>query len=268
MKPETIVIASVVILGAGGVWLWSTQVPAYKPYEQPIFVSTTVEPEAPVERIEYPEETVELKKAPQPTTVVQQSAPKQQMQLAQKKGQYPKTPKVDYSRYWKQQEQRFNSLVAQLDRTTDPKQRARLLQSLAQYVRVDTLATLDFIATLDLAEEQTTALEAVNKYALTGIGARIELDGTGLPKIRQTTILSAVESTGMAAAGDYISGMVKEDGTELDFKGMPLRQIVQNLRGKPGTEIELKMERASPGGRITYSVPITRSMIVMDPKMF
>lgn len=261
MKPQTLVISSIVILGVGGAWLWNTRLPPYVPYEGEAFVSTTPQAEPTLERIEVPETAIELKKAPQATTVVRQKP----IQLAAKKGQYPKTPRVDYSRYWKQQEQRFNSLIAQLDRTTDPKQRARLLQSIAQHVRVDTLATLDFIATLDLDEEQTAALEAVNKYALTGIGARIELDGTGLPKIRDTTILSAVESTGMAAAGDYISGMVKADGTELDFLGMPLQQIVQNLRGEPGSEIELKMERASPGGRITYSVPLTRSMIVMEP---
>ena len=101
--------------------------------------------------------------------------------------------------------------------------------------------------------------------ALTGIGARIEMDDTGLPKIRETTILSAVDSSGMVAAGDYISGMVKEDGTVLNFNGMSLQQIVRNLRGEAGSEIEIMIERTGPGGRIHMTVPIQRSLIVMQP---
>ncbi|QBG48046.1 hypothetical protein EGM51_11800 [Verrucomicrobia bacterium S94] len=253
-------------LGAGGVWLWRTSRPEEEIAQEPEIIHSPPAPPPVAERLIVPEKNIEIKQAPQAVPVVRSTPPKPQMQLAAKTGNKPASvSSSNLARYWKMQEERFNRLLDQLFRTTDPEKRAALLNALAQHVRVDTLQTLDWIATLESAEEQRIALEAVNKYALTGIGARIEMDDSGLPKIRETTILSAVESSGMVAAGDYIAGMVKDDGTVLNFQGMSLQEIVRNLRGEPGSNIILNVERQSPGGRIIFPVPVTRSMIVMQP---
>lgn len=190
----------------------------------------------------------------------------QKVELVQKTDQKPAPPKPDYSRYWKQQEKNFNNLLNRLAKETDPRKRRNLINALARHIRVDTLATLDWISMLESEEEQRTALEAANKYALVGIGARIEVDDSGLPLIRETTILSAIEATGMVSAGDYISGMVQPDGTVIYFEDMPLQQVVSYLRGEVGTTPVLMMERRNDdGSTLSYDVEVARSLLVVGP---
>lgn len=170
------------------------------------------------------------------------------------------------NRHWDQLARNFNRQLDQLDREQNPDRRLSLIQTIARYVRVDTLAALDWAATLADPEEQRAALNAINQNALTGIGARIESDETGLPMIKKTTILSAVESTGLVQAGDYISGMVKPDGSMVYFKDWPLQKVAQVLHGEPGTEVQLMMERVSPDGVWhSFDVPVQRSLIVVQP---
>jgi C-terminal processing protease CtpA/Prc len=121
---------------------------------------------------------------------------------------------------------------------------------------------------LEDTEEKRAALKAINQNALAGIGARIKVDETGFPKITETTILSAIASTGQVESGDYITGIVNEDGSTIYFKGRPVQQIVQYLRGQPGTEVRLLMERLMPEGSdepYAFEVPLLRSIIVMQP---
>jgi len=143
-----------------------------------------------------------------------------------------------------------------------------LIRSMARNVRTDTPRTLDWAMGLKNPDERRAALDAINKNALVGIGARIQTDETGLPKIMNTTIMSAVASTGKTQTGDYISGMVESDGTIIDFKDLPIREVVQRLRGQPGTEIRLLMQRAPSEGQkepYLFDVPVQRSMIIVQP---
>ncbi len=170
--------------------------------------------------------------------------------------------------YWRLAAQRFEKQGIMLDRESDPARRMNLIQTMARNVRIDTLNTLDWAMGLEDQTEQRAALNAINKNALVGIGARIQADETGLPKIVDTTVLSAIASTGMTEPGDYISGMVNSDGSFISFRDLPLRQIVQLLRGQPGTEVRLLMERASADGLAepySFDVPVLRSMIIMPP---
>ena len=155
-----------------------------------------------------------------------------------------------------------------LNQEADPAKRTNLIQAMAKNIRIDTLSTLDWAMGLEDPEEQRAALDAINKNALVGIGARLQVDETGLPRIMETTVLSALASTGMTEPGDYISGMVNGDGSILYFKDRPIRQIVQLLRGQPETEVRLLMERAPAEGRAepySFDVAVQRSMIVVHP---
>ncbi len=167
--------------------------------------------------------------------------------------------------YWQQAEDRFNRQWDRLAQERDPSMRARLINAMARYIRMDTLSTVEWAMSLEDPEECRLALEAINKYALTGIGAKIGVDETGFPFIRETTVLSAVESTGMVAAGDYIIGLQDESGRYVDFEGLPVQQIVKHLRGEAGTGILLYMERAEGGNAYVYEVPVTRSLLVVLP---
>jgi C-terminal processing protease CtpA/Prc len=171
------------------------------------------------------------------------------------------------SAWWEQQLRRFNRLKDALSRETDPNRRRNLIRQLGAYVRVDTLSSLEWAMGLIDPEEKRTALDSINRHALVGIGARIEVDRTGFPKIRETTVMSAVAATGRVNPGDYIVGMEDENGQVLSFKNLPAAEIVQRLRGEAGSELRLLMERApsTETEAYPYEVTIQRSLLVIQP---
>lgn len=169
--------------------------------------------------------------------------------------------------YWNRAKERFNRQRDRLSAEHDFEKRSRLIRTIAQHVRMDTLGTIEWAMGMDDSEERRLALEAINEYALTGIGARVAIDETGFPKITETTVLSAVDSTGMVESGDYIVGMEDENGNFVSFEGMGIHQIVRNLRGEAGTDVLLLMERTAhqDGGAIQFEVPVQRSLLVIQP---
>lgn len=174
----------------------------------------------------------------------------------------------DPATYWEHQARRFNGLLGQLAREQDPSRRRTLIQTLAGYVRIDTLGTLDWAMGLQDLNEQRAALEAINKFALSGIGARIETDETGFPIIRETTVLSAIAATGLVEPGDYITGIMDPDGQPVSFQNLSSQQVVKYLRGLPGSEIQLLMERLPEDGNgapHTFDVSVQRSLLVIQP---
>lgn len=276
MKIVPIAQLIVYIAGIGGtVWLFNQEIATEKPAPQEVFLSViTPDPtDAPPPAEPEPEPVIEKKPEPKPILVQQKPKPepKPKMQLVQKEGTKPKPvpQQFDYSKYLKQQTARFTSLMNRLAKETDPNKRRSLIQSISQFIRVDTLATMDWVASLGNAEEQHLAMEAINKHALTGIGAQITMDEVGLPKIQNSTLLGGVEAAGIIEHGDYISGMVQPDGSEVYFAGWPLQKIVQHLRGNAGDNIILMMERPMSNGQFeSYDAPITRRLIVMPPPDF
>ncbi|WP_372847066.1 hypothetical protein [Pontiella sp.] len=169
-------------------------------------------------------------------------------------------------RHWRQMATNFEQQQQRLRREKNQNRRAQLINQIARHVRIDTLAAIEWALGLEDPAERRAALEAINRNALVGIGAHIEMDETGLPKIKQTTILSAVESTGRVEPGDHIAGVVKADGSTVYFRGQSIREIVQQLRGQPGTEIQLLMERPMVGNAAyAYAVSVQRSLIVVQP---
>jgi len=116
----------------------------------------------------------------------------------------PHPPTRPARQYWERQAQIFSQQQNNLTREKNPAKRQQLIQMLARYARIDTLHALEWAMNLEDPAERRKALEAINRNSLTGIGARIEVDHSGLPKIRETTILSAIDSTGLVEPGDYI----------------------------------------------------------------
>jgi len=228
----------------------------------------------PVQALEASQPRLDVRAAipPRPKPVTKTPDPEVPPKIAapQVKAQ-PKTAAVSHRRaalYWQHAARRFEQQGKMLDQENDPAKRMNLIQAMARNVRMDTLSTLDWAMGMEDPEEQRAALEAINQNALVGIGARLQVDDTGLPKITETTVLSAIASTGMAEPGDYISGMVNGDGSTIYFKDLPIRQIVKLLHGQPGTEVRLLMERAPAGGNTepySFDVPVLRSMIIVQP---
>jgi len=209
---------------------------------------------------------------PAPEPVIEKPAPPVPVKVAVPAPQTPpKTATENMQdaarRYWAAQAQRFDRQQDRLSREEDPARRINLIRAMAGYVRVNTPSALDWAMGLENREERRAALEAINKKSLSGIGARIETDETGYPKIRDTTVLSAVGATGLVEPGDYIVGIERGDGQSVNFEGLPTKQVVQFLRGQPGTEVKLIMERAPVDGSTPYAFDVTiqRSLLVVQP---
>lgn len=171
--------------------------------------------------------------------------------------------------YWERLTLQFDRQREQLLREEDPVKRMNLIRSMSRYVRVDTLSAIDWAMSMEDPAEQRAALEAVNANSLSGIGARIEIDKNGLPRIRETTVLSAVAATGQVEAGDYIVGMEDGTGQAIFFEGLSAREVAEVLRGEPGTPLRLMMERVPAGGSSSYpfDVTIRRSLLVIQPPL-
>ena len=170
-------------------------------------------------------------------------------------------------RYWKRAAAHFSKQQERLDEEQNEARRKNLIRSMAAYVRTDTPRAIEWAMSLTDPTEQRLALESINKYALTGIGVRIEKDDTGFPRIRETTVLSAADATGMVESGDYIIGIEGSEGQPISFDGMPMQEIVKYLRGEAGTEVSLIMERLTESGNeaLRYHVPVQRSLLVIQP---
>jgi len=251
--------------------------PAPKPLEEP--------PPVPVTQ-EEPEEVVEKsvlnvrsvipplpKPSPRPEPVVETSAPPVMESAPETRKLTPRKPtpqeqqEAAWARYWQNVKNRFNQQLQTLDQEQDPARRSQLILLMARHVRFDTLAAIDWAMNLADPEERRMAMEAINKNALVGIGAKLEMDATGYPKIQETTVMSAVGATGMVEPGDYIVGMDDGTGDPIYFDGLSLAQIVRLLRGEAGSEVRLLMERASKygGSPQVFDVHVPRSLLVIEP---
>ena len=129
--------------------------------------------------------------------------------------------------------------------------------------RFDTLNTIEWAISLESEEEQKMAIEAINRNALTGIGARIATDETGYPCIRDMTVLGAMETSGAAQTGDHILGIENESGQWVSFEDMPMPEIISMLRGEAGSEVRLLMQNTES----VYEITTQRSLIVIQPPL-
>lgn len=170
-------------------------------------------------------------------------------------------------RYWEIQAQQFDRQIERLNREEDSAKRMALIRSMSRYVRINTLSAIEWAMGIADPEERRAALEAINKNSLSGIGARIEIDETGFPKIGETTVLSAIAATGQVEPGDYIVGMEDGNGQPIYFEGLSARQVAQYLRGQPGTEVRVLMERVPNEGSPSqpFDVTVQRSLLVVQP---
>ena len=259
MKKRTCIIALAGVALIVGAISWKVATGTSETPDQPIVAVPARSTPPPRIEISEPEEIATIQPAP-PTLAAETKELPPEPTLSEEEKQ-----RIATELYYDRLELRFYQQLEQLESTSDPARRLSSIRSMSRYVRVDTLAAIEWAASLIDPDEQRRAQELINKNAVTGIGARIEMNDEGLPTIRNTTILSAAESTGLIEPGDSISGMVQADGTTVSFEGMNIREVVSYLRGVPGSEIELQMQRTMPNGEAySFEVPTQRSLIVMQ----
>lgn len=132
----------------------------------------------------------------------------------------------------------------------------------AAWAQHDTEAALQWVEQhLSDPGERDMALDAIRKVAPVGIGAEIaQQDGYAV--INRLIPDSPAELSGQLHSGDRIVAVAQGDSAFLDARHLPLSELVQAIRGAPGTSIRLQVfPAAAPPDSPPVTVTLFRDQI-------
>ena len=125
----------------------------------------------------------------------------------------------------------------------------------------DTDAALEWANQIPDLAERDGALQAIRSAAPIGIGVELSVQH-GYAVVNQLLPGAAAELSGQVNPGDRIVGLAQGDNAFVDARGLPLADIVQMIRGLPGTTLQLQVLGADASqGAQPRLVAITRSQI-------
>jgi len=125
----------------------------------------------------------------------------------------------------------------------------------------DTSAALQYADQLSDSSERDAAIRAIRSVAPVGIGAEVRVDN-GYAVINQLIPGTPADSSGQLHPGDRILALAQGDNSFVDVRGMPLKDIVDIIRGAPGTVLQLQVVSAdAPQGSQPQIVSIIRDQI-------
>ena len=121
----------------------------------------------------------------------------------------------------------------------------------------DTDAALKYKDQFADPADRDAALAAIRKVAPVGIGAALSMKD-GYPVINQLLPGTPAQLSGQLQPGDRIVALAQGDNSFVDVHSLPLSDVVNLVRGAPGTSIQLQVlpADAAPG-----SIPRTVSII-------
>ena len=114
----------------------------------------------------------------------------------------------------------------------------------------------------DLAEREA-AIQAIRTSAPVGIGAVLSADG-GYPIIQDLVPGTPAERSGQLKSGDRIIAIAQAGGPFWDMNQVPLKDVVDAIRGAPNTMLQLKVVP----GDATPNTPAKTVIIVRDQVKF
>jgi len=141
-------------------------------------------------------------------------------------------------------------------------QRRRFLDSVfAGLADKDTEAALQWANQISDPAEHDAALQAIRTTAPVGIGTALSVQD-GYPVVQQLLPGTPAELSGQIHKGDRIVALAQGDNEFLDVHGVPLQQLVQMIRGAPGTPVQLQILPAdAPPGSPPQTISIVRDQI-------
>ncbi len=96
---------------------------------------------------------------------------------------------------------------------------------------------------------------------LEGIGARLQTDGD-YTKVSEIIVGGPAWKQGALEANDRITKVAQGDDPEwTDITGMVINDVVQLIRGTPGTKVRLSIKKADG---TTQEIPIVRDVVILD----
>jgi hypothetical protein len=125
----------------------------------------------------------------------------------------------------------------------------------------DTDAALKWAEQLPDPSDQAGALQAIRAVAPVGIGTEMAVQD-GVPVIRRLLPGAAAELSGQIQPGDRILAVGDGNNSFVDARGVPLADLVQMIRGAPGTLVQLQLLPAdAPPNSLPRTVSIVRGQI-------
>jgi hypothetical protein len=121
----------------------------------------------------------------------------------------------------------------------------------------DTDAALQWAEQLSDATERTAAIQAIRTVAPVGIGTAINMEN-GYPVIRQLMPCTPAELSGQLRPGGRILALAQGDNVFVDARGLALQDVVQMIRGAPGSVVQLQV---LPADATPNFVPQTVSIV-------
>jgi hypothetical protein len=141
-------------------------------------------------------------------------------------------------------------------------QRRRFFDSVfAGWAAQDTEAALNWADQLADPSQHEQAIQAIRTQAPVGIGTALAMQD-GYPVVQQLMSGAPAELSGQIHPGDRILALAQGDSSFVDAHGVPLSDLVQMIRGAPGTTLQLQILSAdAPSGSSPQTISITRDQI-------
>jgi PDZ domain len=143
-----------------------------------------------------------------------------------------------------------------------PEEQRKFLDAvLASWGASDTDAALKYADQLQDPAEHDAALAAIRTMAPVGIGAALSIQD-GYAVINQLYPGTPAELSGQIHPGDRIVALAQGDNAFIDARGLPLKDIVDMVRGAPNTTLQLQLLAADAGpGTPPRTVSILRNQL-------
>jgi hypothetical protein len=143
-----------------------------------------------------------------------------------------------------------------------PGDRAQFVDSvLGGWAMKDTDAALQYAEQLPDPTERDAAIKAIQNVAPVGIGAELRVQD-GYPVINRLLPGTPAELGGQLHPGDRIVGMAQGNNSFVDARGLALSDVVQAIRGAPGTLLQLQVLPAdAPPDSSPRTVAVLRGQI-------
>jgi hypothetical protein len=143
-----------------------------------------------------------------------------------------------------------------------PGDRAQFSDSIfAGWAQRDTEAALQYAEQLPDPTERDAAIKAIQNVAPVGIGAELRVQD-GYPVINRLLPGTPAELGGQLHPGDRIIAVAQGNNSFVDARGLALADVVQAIRGAPGTLLQLQVLPAdAPPDASPRTVAVVRGQI-------
>jgi hypothetical protein len=131
----------------------------------------------------------------------------------------------------------------------------------ASWAQKDTEAALQWAERLSDATDREAAIKAIRNVAPVGIGAELRMQD-GYAVINRLLPGAPAELSGQLRPGDRILALAQGNNVFVDARGLALKDLVEAIRGAPGTSLQLQVLPAdAPPESLPRTVAIVRGQI-------